>query len=74
MAWLQELDRLYWEMANMWEKDPDGLEAIGVGFNITLEALKDRESRGKIAAKLRDFAGCADRVLDVLVQNSLQMN
>lgn len=66
MAWLSELDRLYGEMANMWEKDPDGLEAMGAGFNITLEALKDRESRGRIAAKLRDFAGCAGRVLEVL--------
>ena len=66
MAWLQELHRLYQRMAEMWEKDPDGLEAMGAGFNVTLKALRDRELRGRIAAKLREYAGLADKVLEAL--------
>lgn len=66
MAWLQELHRLYQRMAEMWEKAPDGLEAMGAGFNVTLEALRDRELRGRIAAKLREYAGLADKVLETL--------
>lgn len=66
MAWLSELHKLYQKMADMWEKDPDGLEAMGAGFNITLEALKNREHRGKITAKIREYAAIADQVLAVL--------
>ena len=66
MAWLSELDRLYERMANLWEKDPEGLEAIGGGFDVTWEALRDRERRGRIAGKLREFAGLSDSVLETL--------
>ena len=66
MAWLSELDRLYERMANLWEKDPEGLEAIGGGFDVTWEALRGRERRGRIAGKLREFAGLSDSVLETL--------
>jgi hypothetical protein len=32
MTWISELHRLYWNMADLWEKDPEGLEATGAGF------------------------------------------
>ena len=32
MTWISELHRLYWSMADLWEKDPEGLEATGAGF------------------------------------------
>lgn len=66
MTWLSELHQLYRKMADMWERDPDGLEAMGAGFNITLEALKNRERRANITAKIREYAGIADQVLAVL--------
>ncbi len=68
MTWISELHRLYRKMGDMWEKDPDGLEAMGAGFNITLQALRDQRSREKIAAKLREYAGLGDQVLAVLKQ------
>lgn len=66
MAWLSELHRMYGRIANIWEKDPDGLEAIGGGFNITWEALRDRERRGRIAAKLRELGELSRQALEVL--------
>lgn len=68
MTWISELHWLYRKMGDMWEKDPDGLEAMGAGFNITLQALRDQRSREKIAAKLREYAGLGDQVLAVLKQ------
>lgn len=66
LTWISQLHRPYRQMANMWEKDPDGLEAMGAGFNITLEALKDRGRREKITAKLREYADCADQAQRIL--------
>lgn len=68
-TFIEELHRLYRKMQHMWEKDPDGLEAIGGGFNITLETLQDIPRRDKITAKIREFADCADEVLRVLKEN-----
>ncbi|MDE6838108.1 MAG: hypothetical protein K2P33_06890 [Acutalibacter sp.] len=45
MTWISELHRLYWNMADLWEKDPEGLEATGAGFQITLQALRDRPGK-----------------------------
>lgn len=66
LNWLPELHRLYSRMAGMWERDPDGLEAMGAGFNITPNALRDQEKRGRIAAKLREYGGLAEQVLGIL--------
>ena len=68
-TFIGELHQLYQKMHQMWEKDPDGLEAIGGGFNITLEALQDKSRRDKIAAKIREFAGCADEVVRIVREN-----
>lgn len=40
----------------------NALEAVGGGFNATLENLKDREKRKVIADKLREFAVCYDNI------------
>lgn len=45
------------------------LEALGGGFNVTLDALKDKERRKQIAGKLREAADCLDQVLIVLKAN-----
>ena len=46
-----------------------GLEDLGGGFNVTLEALKDKERRGKIAARIREFAEVMDKVVQILKHN-----
>ena len=66
LTFIPELHRLYSKMANMWEKDADGLNAIGGGFNATLDALRDKGRRATIAAKIREFADRADEVLAIL--------
>lgn len=68
-TFIGKLHQLYYKMQQMWEKDPDGLEAIGGGFNITLEALQDKAMRHKIAAKIREFADCADEVVRIIREN-----
>jgi DNA-binding transcriptional MerR regulator len=56
---LYEKTRLYWNDDNQTD-----LEALGGGFNVTLNALKDKTQRTKIAHKLRAFSDCiADVVL-----------
>lgn len=66
---LAELRRLYWKMADMWMKDPDSLEALGGGFNISVETLKDPQRRAAIVAKIREFAEVADEILNVIKTN-----
>ena len=56
----------------MWKKDADSLEAIGGGFNITLEALQDISRRSAIAAKIREFAACADEIVQTIQESSTQ--
>ncbi len=61
-------------MAQMWggdntRNDEDSLEALGGGFNVTLETLQDKEKRGKIAAKIREFAAVTDEIVRVLTEN-----
>jgi len=43
-----------------------GLEDLGGGFNVTLDALQDEERRGKIAARIREFADVMDEILQTL--------
>jgi hypothetical protein len=76
-AFLEAVREQYRETSYMWMgmydnlPPPDGaardnLEALGGGFNVTLEALQNPEKRAKIAALLRKFADCMDEVVRIL--------
>lgn len=74
MVFLEEVSRLYHRLAEMWggdnnRNDSDNLEALGGGFNVTLEVLKDKEKRGKIVNKLHEFAECIEKIIQVLQNN-----
>lgn len=74
LAYLEKISALYRRMAQMWggdagDNDLDSLESLGGGFNITLETLQDPEKRGKIVAKIREFADVTEEVLCVLNTN-----
>jgi DNA-binding transcriptional MerR regulator len=67
MTFLVEVNKQYQRMAAMWMNDNGtDLEALGGGFNVTLEALQDKDKRAKIAAKIREFAACADEVVRII--------
>lgn len=67
LIFLKEIHGIYYKMQQMWnQQNGMDLEAIGGGFNITLEALQDKQRRNKIASKIRKFAECADEVVAVL--------
>ncbi|MCL2603753.1 MAG: MerR family transcriptional regulator [Defluviitaleaceae bacterium] len=67
MAYLEEVGKLYKRTADIWNNDNgNDLEALGGGFNVTLEALQNKESRIKIAAKLREAAECMDKVRQLI--------
>lgn len=67
MGFLEEVCRLYLSGEALWHNENgEDLEAIGGGFNITLEALQDPARRGKIAAKIRQFAQVFDEIVRVL--------
>lgn len=74
MDYLDEISTLYRRLAEMWggdntRNDPDNLEALGGGFNVTFEVLQDKERRGKIATKICEFADLTDRIVQVLKVN-----
>lgn len=69
MVFLKEISDLYHRTGAMWGE----LEEMGGGFNITLETLQDREKRGKIAAKLRDFGKVVDDIVRVLDEGIKQL-
>jgi hypothetical protein len=63
MIFLKDVIALYSKTAHYWNDDNGAdLEAMGGGFNVTLEALQDATTRKKIANKLRDFADCMQQV------------
>ncbi len=67
MTYLEEVSCLYRRTADMWNNDNGtDLEALGGGFNVTLEALQDKERRAKIAAKIREFADVSDKIVDII--------
>ncbi|MDR0896260.1 MAG: MerR family transcriptional regulator [Oscillospiraceae bacterium] len=71
MTFLEAVKTQYQRMAAMWNNDNGtDLEALGGGFNVTLEALQDKEKRANIAAKLREFAACADEVVRIISENT----
>lgn len=52
-----------YKRCEMWNHDNgNDLEALGGGFNVTLEALQDKQRRGRIAAKLREFAQVTEEI------------
>ena len=67
MDFLEEVSHLYKRTGDIWNND-DGmdLETIGGGFNITLEALQNKDKRSKIAAKIRECAFIIDEVIKIL--------
>ena len=65
MTFLEEVSRLYESMKPLW----NDLEALGGGFNVTFEVLQNKEKRGKIAAKIREFADVTDEIVRVLEVN-----
>ena len=65
-----DINRLYDRTAKIWNNDNgEDLEALGGGFNVTLEALQNKEKRGRIAAKIREAADCMDEVVRILKDN-----
>lgn len=67
LDWLDKVVELYRRTGYMWNDDNgEDLEAIGGGFNITLATLQDPGRRGRIAAKLREFAQIYDEIVRVL--------
>ena len=63
MKFLEEISELYRRTANIWNNDDgEDLEALGGGFNVTVKVLQNKKKRAKIAEKLREAAGCIDRV------------
>ena len=74
MGYLEKISTLYRRYAEMWggegnRNDVDNLEAIGGGFNVTLEALQDQARRNRIATKIREFADVTDEIVRVLNEN-----
>ncbi len=67
MDYLEEVGRLYKRTAEMWNNDNgNDLEALGGGFNATLEVLQNKTRREKITAKLRGIAEVTDRIAEGL--------
>jgi len=67
MAFLDDISKLYQRTGKIWNDDNgEDLEALGGGFNVSLEVLQDKEKRGRIAAKIREAAVCMDEVVEIL--------
>ena len=70
MDFLDDINKLYKRTADIWNNDNgQDLEALGGGFNVSLETLQNKEKRGKIAAKIREAAVCMDEVVQILQDN-----
>jgi len=70
MTFLEEVSRLYKRTADIWNKDNGkDLEALGGGFNVTLDVLHDTEKRKKIAARIRECADVIDKAIKILSEN-----
>ena len=71
MAYLEDVSKLYQRTADIWNNDNDkDLEALGGGFNVTLEALQDKQRRGKIAERIREAGACIDEVVRLVSENT----
>jgi len=77
MDFLTKVSDLYRRYKQMWgcdsdNNDEDNLEALGAGFNVTLEVLQDIEKRVKIASKIREFAEVTDEIMEVISKASIK--
>ncbi len=73
MGYLEEVSRLYKRMGEMWNNDNgEDLEALGGGFNVTLEALQNKEQKSRIVSKIREFASVTNEIVKVLTKNILK--
>jgi hypothetical protein len=71
LTFIDQIIKLYKRTGDIWNNDGgQDLEALGGGFNVTLEALQDKEKRLKIANKIREAAACMDEVVRILNENS----
>lgn len=69
MAFISDIITFYAKTGNYWNNDNNAdLEALGCGFNVTLENLQDVEKCKRIANKLRDFASCIDKTVAAIEQ------
>ncbi|MCL2404370.1 MAG: MerR family transcriptional regulator [Defluviitaleaceae bacterium] len=67
MSYLEDVSKLYKKTGEMWNnQNGEDLEAIGGGFNVTLEALQDKKKRTRIASKLREIASIIDEIVLLL--------
>ncbi len=67
MTFLDEVSRLYKRTADMWNnQNGKDLEALGGGFNVTLETMQNEEKRNKIASKIHEFGDVIDEIVQVL--------
>ena len=70
MTYLYDISLLYKRTADIWHNDGENdLEALGGGFNITLETLQTPERREKIAARIRECGDIIDEVVKILNKN-----
>ncbi|MDF2859257.1 MAG: putative transcriptional regulator [Neobacillus sp.] len=69
-AWLDKVKELYRRTGQMWNNDNgNDLEALGGGFNVTLEVLQDKEKRARIAAVIRKCGDCIEEIVQILKSN-----
>lgn len=72
LTFIEEIKNLYRQTGHYWNDDKGtDLEALGGGFNVTLEALQNKEKSSIIASKIRDFAVCIDKVVELIEQFKL---
>ncbi|HBG11715.1 MAG TPA: hypothetical protein DDX68_07645 [Clostridium sp.] len=73
MTFINDVIALYAKTGRYWNNDNGtDLEALGGGFNVTLDVLQDEFMRKRIAHKLRDFADCMDQVVTVIERFSAE--
>lgn len=64
---LKDVIELYRQTGLLWnDKNGEDLEALGGGFNVSLEALQDKDKRSKITTVIREFALCLDKISEVI--------
>jgi DNA-binding transcriptional MerR regulator len=69
-TWLDEIKGLYYRMGLLWNNNNgNDLEALGGGFNVTLEVLQDKEKRTKIAELIRKCGDYMDEAVRIINEN-----
>ena len=62
LTFIAEIINQYMKTKELW----NDLEAIGGAFNITLDTLQDIDKRKIISSKIREFAECMEKVVDII--------